>query len=96
MLDGVGVFGIILPADDDDDSARVYLDESGKYYVLEISKAPADGRLEPSLKGTGNSNDLFMGFRIYTDSETAFDKFLYEAECEVNPLGEENFIIDIK
>lgn len=96
LLDGVGVFGIILPADDSDDSARVYIDESGEYYVLEISKTPANWTLEPSLKGTGNSNDLFMGFRIYTDSESTFDKFLYEAECEVNPLGEENFIIDAK
>ncbi len=36
-----------------------------------------------------------MGQRIYTDTNHTFDQFIYEAECEINPLTEENITVDV-
>ena len=96
MIKDVGVFGIVLPNDDSGTKIKMYLDESGENYVIEVKIVPDSYTLNPSVKGTGNKNDLFIGYRLYTDNESSFDKFIYEAECERNPLGEENFNIDLK
>ena len=39
-------------------------------------------------------NDFRMGHRLYTDSSHDFERFLHEAYCERNPLGEDNIVID--
>ena len=96
IIKGAGVFGVILPSGDSGESLRLERDESGENYLLQVRMAPNDQTIKPSVKGSGNSNDLFIGYRVYTDSETTFDRFVYEAECERNPLGEENFLIDAK
>jgi hypothetical protein len=41
----------------------------------------------------GNTNDLYMGQRIYTDANHDFETFLEEAYCERNPLSESYFKI---
>ena len=95
-IKGTGVFGIILPQDGSGTKARMYLDEGGENYVIEIRKTPDSYILNPSIKGTDNANDMFIGYRVYTDNEPSFGKFIYEAECERNPLTEENFLINAK
>ena len=96
MIEDIGVYGIILPNDESGTKISMYLDESGENYVIEVINIPDFYTLKPSSKGMGNANDLFIGYRIYTDNEDSFDKFIFEAECERNPLTEENFIIDSK
>ena len=92
-----GIFGYILPYDGKGGSISVTLLD-GVYYV-EQTMAPANGTIIPSrtdynsdrnyynwVEG-GNTNDLFMGQRIYTDGTHSFDTFLEEAYCERNPLS---------
>lgn len=96
MIDGVGVVGFILPQGENNESfVKIGYDESGENYIVEISRVPSEFTIKPSEEKTENANDFVMGYRIYTDNESSFDKFIYEAECEINPLGEENFNIDV-
>ena len=39
-------------------------------------------------------NEFDFGQRIYTDSTHDFAKFVYEAECEINPIPAENIVIN--
>ncbi len=39
-------------------------------------------------------NEFNFGQRIYTDSTHDFAKFIYEAECEINPIPAENIVIN--
>ncbi len=93
-IKGVGIYGYILPYDGLSGTIRVTLEDG--VYKIEQSKAPDGQTLRTSPKGTNNANDFYMGHRIYTDRYHTFDRFIVEAELEVNPLGEENFIIDTK
>ncbi len=98
-----GIFGYILPFDGKGGSIKVELVDDK--YVIEQVMAPANGTIKPSrttydtvnqrynwVPG-GNTNDLFMGQRIYTDDTHDFSKFLEEAYCERNPLPENSFRI---
>ena len=58
---------------------------------------------KPVKEFVGNSmdpyhsvNEFDFGQRIYTDSTHDFAKFIYEAECEINPIPSENIVIDEK
>lgn len=93
-INGVGVFGYIMPYDGKGGAIKVTLDSDRNVYVIEQTLVPDDYKISPSLEGKGNSNDVFLGSRIYTDNDHSFDKFIYEAECEVNPLKEENIVIN--
>ena len=93
-IKGVGIFGYIMPYDGSGGNIKVTLDEERNVYVIEQTKSPDKWTLKPSESGTDNANDFYMGHRIYTDTTHTFDKFVYEAELEIDPLGEENFIID--
>lgn len=88
----VGVYGYIIPYDKSGGNIKVTLEDG--YYVIEQTKTPDDWKIKPSAQGSGNANDFYMGQRIYTDTEKNLDLFIAEAEKEINPLGEENFIIN--
>ena len=103
LIEGVGVFGYILPADNSGGTLSVT--ETGGEYVIIQTRATEEGKVDPSgIKNatTGkidpvvplNGNDFFMGQRIYTDEETNLDAFIKEAELERNPLPAECFVID--
>ena len=92
-----GVFGYILPYDGKGGNIRIEL--SGDYYVIEQTMTPEGGRIIPSrtdyneekqyynwVEG-GNTNDFYMGSRIYTDDSHDFATFLNEAYCERNPIN---------
>ena len=87
-----GIFGYILPFDGKGGNLRVTLTD-GKY-VIEQTAVPSGNKIIPSVKGTNNANDFYMGQRIYTDSSHSFDKFLHEAYCERNPLKDSFITID--
>lgn len=91
---GVGIIGFILPYDGSGGKITVTL-ENGAYKIEQI-KVPTDYTLTPSESGTRNGSDLYFGHRIYTDTYHTFDRFIAEAELEINPLTEENFVIDPK
>ena len=103
-----GIFGFILPYDGSGGSIKVTIEDGN--YVIEQYKAPVGSKIEPSCEYypdkkaqegkytpivSNNANDFFMGQRIYTDENHNFDKFIYEAECEINPLTAENVTIDV-
>ena len=91
-----GVIGFILPVDETTGTIKVTL-EDGKYVII-YSRAPENNTLAategtPSSKpGTvaGNTNDFYMGQRIYTDESHSFDELLRQTEIERNPLGAKN------
>ena len=92
MIDGVGVYGVIMPYDGKGGSLEVTL-EDGVYSIIQ-TKAVANGTLLAPKAGEKNANDFYMGSRIYTDEEASFDAFIVEAELERHPLTSENFIIN--
>ena len=92
LIKGVGVFGYMLPYDGEGGTIRVRLEDG--FYVIEQTKVPNGYQILTSDAGTNNANDFFMGQRIYNDNESDFAKFIYEAENEINPLTEKNFIIN--
>ena len=107
-IKGAGIFGFILPYDGSGGTIKVEIVDG--YYVIEQSKIPTDNKLIPSCVyypekeaqngrytpiKANNGNDFFMGQRIYTDENHTFDEFILEAECEVNPLTEENVTVDL-
>ncbi len=91
-IKGTGVFGYILPYDGRGGQLTVTL-ENGIYKIVQ-TQVPENNQILASPKGTNNMNDFFMGQRIYTDDNHTFDEFLYEAECERNPLKDAFFKID--
>ncbi len=107
-IKGAGIFGFILPYDGSGGTIKVRLEDG--VYIIEQTKAPDGYKLSPSCnynpeleaqKGRydpivqNNGNDFFMGQRIYTDTYHTFDKFINEAECERNPLTDENIKVDV-
>ena len=90
-IKGAGIFGYILPADNNSGSIKVTLE--GDNYVIEQTKAVKDGTIFPSVEGTNNANDFYMGQRIYTDTNNDFAEFVYEAECERHPIDNKFFKI---
>ena len=98
-----GIFGYILPYDGKGGSIKVTLSDSK--YLIEQTMAPQNGTIIPSRTtynneknyynwvAGGNTNDFYMGQRIYTDTEHDFAKFLEEAYCERNPLMGKSFTI---
>ena len=93
-IKNAGIFGYILPADNNSGSIKVTLNDG--IYSIEQTKAPKDGTIIPSEKETNNANDFYMGQRIYTDPTHTFDRFLAEAEEERTPLTDKNFVIDVE
>ena len=87
-----GIFGYIMPYDNQSGSLKVTL-EDGFYQIIQTI-VPKNGTVIPSEKETNNANDLYMGQRLYTDTNHTFDQFLIEAEEERHPLTEKNFVID--
>ena len=87
-----GIFGYILPYDGRGGKLSVTLAD-GKY-IIEQTATPDGNKIEPSVQGTNNANDFFMGQRIYTDTSHSFTKFLHEAYCERNPLKNAFITID--
>ena len=90
-IKGVGIFGYILPFDGKGGNISVSLSD-GKY-IIKQTATPKGNQIIPSVKGTENANDFYMGSRIYTDETHNFDKFLHEAYCERNPLKTANITI---
>ena len=80
-----GIFGFIMPNDEVGGSIEVT--EKDGYYVIEQTRAVPNGTLTPSVSGTANANDFYLGQRIYTDENHDFEEFLYETYCERNPIG---------
>ena len=87
-----GIIGFILPYDGSGGNIKVTLEDG--VYRIEQSKTPEGWTLTPSPEGSRNAQDLYFGHRIYTDTYHSFDRFIAEAELEINPLTEENFVID--
>ena len=87
-----GIFGYILPKDATSGTLTVSLEDN--HYVLVQSRTPENNTIIPSVLGTQNANDFYMGQRIYTDESHSFDEFLYEAYCERNPLPATYFRIN--
>ena len=92
-IKGAGIFGFIMPYDQKGGMIEVTFDEERNVYVIIQSYTPDEYKLIPSKTGTENANDIYFGSRIYTDGTHSFDKFIKEAELEVNPLGAENFTV---
>ena len=93
-IKNAGIFGYILPFDNKSGTLSVTLAD-GVYTIVQI-KSPEGGTLYPSDLNTRNANDFYMGQRVYTDGNHSFDEFLYEAECERNPLTNQNFVVDTR
>ena len=99
-----GIFGYILPYDGKGGTLRVVLD--GDKYVIEQVMTPENGTIIPSRTdyntekeyynwvSGGNTNDFYMGSRIYTDPNHDFEDFLYEAYCERNPISDSGFKVN--
>jgi len=99
-----GIFGYILPYDGKGGSIRIEL--ANGEYIVEQFMAPQNGTIIPSRTtynseknyynwvSGGNTNDFYIGSRVYTDDNHDFDEFLYEAYCERNPLSENRIRIN--
>ena len=100
-----GVFGYIMPLDDAAGKIKVTLTDG--VYVIEQTRAPENGVINPSIGGTNdlgnyihasgvknNGNDFWLGQRIYTDENHDFDEFLLQTYFERNPLTEKNIRIN--
>lgn len=90
-----GVFGYILPVDDTTGTMTVTL-KNGIYTIIQ-SRVPENNTVIPGegdytdMSGkSGNTNDFYMGQRLYTDENHTFDAFITEAEIERNPLTAKN------
>lgn len=90
-----GVFGLILPIDETTGTIKVTL-EDGKYVII-YSRAPenntilpGDGNPDDTKGKSGNTNDFYMGYRVYTDETHDFESLKLQAYFERNPLGGKN------
>ena len=84
-----GIFGYILPVHDTTGKMTVSLE--GDSYVIIQSRVPENNTVIAGDEDSGNTNDFYMGQRIYTDENHTFDAFIVEAEIERNPLTKRNF-----
>ena len=91
-IKNAGIFGYILPFDGK--GGTLHVTKDADTYIIEQTLAPKNNTIIPSLTGTENANDFYMGQRIYTDSNHNFTEFLDEAYCERNPLGDKNIVVD--
>ena len=80
-----GILGFILPVDGVGGKLEVNEDGDGNYVIIQ-SNTPQNCVIEPSVEGSDNANDYYIGQRIYTDDTHSFDDFIYEAYNERNPL----------
>ena len=84
-----GVFGYILPVAETTGKMTVTLEDG--CYVIVQSRAPEFNEIiAGDNKRVGNTNDFYMGQRLYTDENHTFDAFIVEAEIERNPLTAKN------
>ena len=72
-----GIFGYILLPHETSGHLSVTLEDG--VYILRQSYTPAGGSMS-------KDSEVFVGHRIYTDPSHDFDAFLFEANCERNPL----------
>ena len=79
-----GIFGFILPIDGV--GGKLEVKDDGENYIVIQSNTPENGTILPSVEGTDNANDYYIGQRIYTDDTHSFDDFIYEAYNERNPI----------
>ncbi len=80
----VGVFGIITV--NDELASRIKVTCDGEYYTIYNYGVPATNVLEAG-------EDIYIGQRLYFGDTHSFEELQFEAWCEHNPLGEENFIV---
>ena len=92
-IKNAGIFGYIMPYDNQSGTLEVTL-KDGVYTIVQ-TVIPKNNELIPSTLGSRNKNDLFFGQRIYNDEYHDFDAFIHEAECERNPLTEENITVNV-
>ena len=100
-INDAGIFGYILPFDGK--GGKLYVELVGDNYVITQTMIPENGKIIPSMTGYdinlgysgwvegGNTNDFYMGSRVYTDDSHSFDEFLMEAFLERNPLEKRHF-----
>lgn len=79
-----GIFGLIVPKDGRGDTITVTV-EDGMYIIVQ-SRAPQNNTIIPSVVGTENANDFYMGHRIYGDESHDFAGLIKAASEERNPL----------
>ena len=90
-----GIFGLILPVHETTGTIKVTLED--EKYVVIYSRTPENNTILPgdgnpqNLKGaSGNTNDFYMGYRIYTDESHDFEGLATQAYIERNPLSAKN------
>ena len=92
-INDAGVFGFIIPVRDD--SGRVTVSDDGKNYVIVQERTPVNNTVyQGNSSDIGNTNDFYMGCRIYTDESHDFVGLMRETLCERVPLGADSFKID--
>ncbi len=91
IIEGAGVFGYIMPADNS--GGKLTVTDDGENYVISQTLPLDNNTISPSEAGTKNGNDIFMGQRLYTDDNFDLATFITEAENERNPIPKENFIV---
>ena len=79
-----GVFGIITINDDQASEIKVTFD--GEYYTIYNYGYPDGSTLSAG-------KDIYIGQRLYFGDTHDFDELIFDAWCEHNPLGEENFVV---
>ena len=84
----VGVFGIITINDENSSVTKVTVDE--EYYTIYNYSYPETG------SDLTEGKDIYIGQRLYFSDTHEFDELIFDAWCEHNPLGEENFIVTYK
>ncbi|MBR2335949.1 MAG: hypothetical protein IKA62_06995 [Clostridia bacterium] len=85
-----GIFGYILPVHETTGKMTVTLE--GDNYVIVQSRIPENNTvLAGDDEKIGNTNDFYMGQRLYTDENHTFDAFITEATIERTPLTKKNF-----
>ena len=105
-----GIFGYIMPDHADSGKMTVTLEDGNYVITQTTCpangtlKAPVpatSNRDQVVIDFVGTSTDPYhsesefdFGHRVYTDANHNFDKFIFEAECELNPLTSENIIIN--
>ena len=101
-----GVFGYILPVDDAAGTIKVTLKDG--VYIIEQTRTPEGGVINPSVSETLNSNgnyqhatgvknngnDFYLGQRIYTDETHDFTDFALQTYFERNPLTDKNIRVN--
>ena len=87
-----GVVGFINPTGEYEGKMTLTLTDGT--YVLEHSRAPKNGTIIPSVEGTKNANDFYIGQRVYTADDHDLDAFVVEAALERNPLTSKDIVVN--